>query len=113
LPPYEAFSLGGPNSVRGFEDGGLGSGRSFLQATAEYRFPIVSILGGTIFADYGSDLGSGKSVPGDPAGTRLKPGKGLGYGAGVRIQTPLPVQLNFGRNDLGENRIQFGLGDRL
>ena len=114
LPPYEAFSLGGVGSVRGFEDGDVGTGRSFLQATAEYRFPIGSFLGGALFADYGSDLGSGKSVPGDPAGTRLKPGNGFGYGIGIRIQNPIaPIRLDFGRNNLGEERIQFGFGDRF
>jgi outer membrane protein insertion porin family len=114
LPPYEAFSLGGVGSVRGFEDGDVGTGRSFLQATAEYRFPIVSFLGGALFADYGTDLGSGKSVPGDPAGTRLKPGNGFGYGFGVRIQNQfVPIRLDFGRNNLGEDRIQFGFGDRF
>jgi outer membrane protein insertion porin family len=114
LPPYEAFSLGGVSSVRGYEDGDVGSGRSYLQATAEYRFPIVSFLGGAFFADYGTDLGSGSSVPGDPAGTRLKPGNGFGYGAGVRIQSPLgQIRLDFGRNNLGEERIQFGFGDRF
>jgi outer membrane protein insertion porin family len=48
LPPYEAFSLGGSSGVRGYEDGDVGSGRSYVQATAEYRFPIVSIIGGGI-----------------------------------------------------------------
>jgi outer membrane protein insertion porin family len=114
LPPYEAFSLGGVGSVRGYEDGDVGTGRSFLQATAEYRFPIVSFLGGALFADYGTDLGSGKLVPGDPAGTRLKPGNGFGYGVGVRIQNQfIPLRLDFGRNNLGEERIQFGFGDRF
>lgn len=46
LPPYEAFTLGGSNSIRGFDEGDVGSGRSFLQATAEYRFPIFRIVGG-------------------------------------------------------------------
>ncbi len=114
LPPYEAFSLGGVGSVRGYEDGDVGTGRSFVQATAEYRFPVFSFLGGALFADYGSDLGTGSSVPGNPAGTRLKPGTGFGYGIGARIQTPIaPVRLDFGRNNLGENRIQFGFGDRF
>ena len=115
LPPYEAFSLGGASSVRGYEDGDVGTGRSFVQATAEYRFPIVSFLGGAFFADYGSDLGTGSSVPGNPAGTRSKPGSGFGYGIGARIQTPIlpPIRLDFGRNSLGEQRIQFGFGDRF
>jgi outer membrane protein insertion porin family len=114
LPPYEAFSLGGVRSVRGYEEGAVGSGRSYLQATAEYRFPLLSILGGSLFADYASDLGTGRSVPGDPAGTRLKPGNGFGYGVGVRINLPFaPVRLDYGRNNLGEDRIQFGFGDRF
>ncbi|MGB7250825.1 MAG: BamA/TamA family outer membrane protein, partial [Phormidesmis sp.] len=42
LPPYEAFPLGGGNSVRGYEEGAVGSGRSFLLGTVEYRFPLFS-----------------------------------------------------------------------
>jgi outer membrane protein insertion porin family len=114
LPPYEAFSLGGSSSVRGFDDGAVGSGKSFVQASAEYRFPIVSIVGGTLFADYGTDLGTGSRVPGDPAATRGKPGNGFGYGAGVRINSPLgPLRLDFGLNNQGDSRIQFGIGERF
>jgi outer membrane protein insertion porin family len=114
MPPYEAFSLGGTTSVRGYEDGDVGSGRSFVQASAEYRFPIVSIIGGGIFADYGSDLGTGSSVPGNPAGIRSKPGSGFGYGAGVRVQSPLgSIRIDYGINSIGEGRIQFGIGERF
>lgn len=114
LPPYEAFSLGGSSGVRGYEDGDVGSGRSYLQATAEYRFPIVSFFGLGIFADYGTDLGTGSSVPGNPAGARSKPGSGFGYGAGVRFQSPIgPLRLDYAINDLKETRIQFGLGERF
>ena len=59
LPPYEAFSLGGTDSVRGYDAGDVGSGRSFVQASAEYRFPLFSIIGGALFLDFGSDLGTG------------------------------------------------------
>ncbi len=114
LPPYEAFSLGGTSSIRGYEDGDVGSGRSYVQATAEYRFPIVSIVGGEIFADYGSDLGSGSSVPGDPAGSRGKPGNGFGYGAGIRVNSPIgPIRVDYAINNLSESRIQFGIGERF
>jgi outer membrane protein insertion porin family len=100
--------------VRGFDDGALGSGKSYVTASAEYRFPILSIVGGTLFADYGTDLGTGSRVLGDPAGTRGKPGSGFGYGAGVRINSPLgPLRLDFGLNDKGDSRIQFGIGERF
>jgi outer membrane protein insertion porin family len=113
-PPYEAFSLGGTTSVRGYDDGAVGSGKSYLQASAEYRFPIASIFGGTIFADYGTDLGTGNQVIGDPAGTRGKPGNGFGYGAGIRINSPLgALRLDYGLNSQGSSRIQFGIGERF
>ncbi|MEL6471452.1 MAG: BamA/TamA family outer membrane protein [Cyanobacteria bacterium J06623_4] len=115
IPPYEAFSLGGGNSVRGFEEGAVGAGTSFLQGTVEYRFPLFSeFLGGALFADYGTDLGSGDSVPGDPAGVRGKPGSGFGYGAGVRVQTPLgALRLDYGLSDDGGSRFHFGFGERF
>jgi outer membrane protein insertion porin family len=114
LPPYEAFSLGGTSSVRGYEDGDVGSGRSYVQATVEYRFPLISIVGGEIFADYGSDLGTGNAVPGNPAGTRGKPGSGFGYGAGVRINSPIgPIRVDYALNSRSESRIQFGIGERF
>jgi outer membrane protein insertion porin family len=114
LPPYEAFSLGGTDSVRGYDSGELGSGRSFIQATAEYRFPLFAIIGGALFVDVGSDLGTGDNVPGDPAGIRDKPGFGFGYGVGVRIQSPLgAIRVDYGFNDDGDSRLHFGIGERF
>ena len=114
LPPYEAFSLGGTTSVRGYEDGDVGSGRSYVQATAEYRFPLISIVGGSFFADYGSDLGTGNSVPGNPGSVRGKPGNGFGYGAGIRINSPIgPIRVDYALNNRSETRIQFGIGERF
>ena len=114
LPPYESFNLGGSNSVRGYDSGELGSGRSFVLASAEYRFPIVPILGGVVFADFASDLGSGDTVIGNPAGVRGKPGFGFGYGAGVRIESPLGlIRADYGINDQGETRVHLGIGQRF
>jgi outer membrane protein insertion porin family len=114
LPPYEAFSLGGVNSVRGYDEGEVGTGRNFIQATAEYRFPVFSVVSGALFADFASDIGSGDNVLGDPAGVRGKPGSGFGYGLGVRVQTPIgPIRLDYGFNDQGDSRIQFGIKERF
>ncbi|MBD2056634.1 BamA/TamA family outer membrane protein [Oculatella sp. FACHB-28] len=114
LPPYEAFSLGGTDSVRGYDSGELGSGRSFVQATAEYRFPIFAIVGGALFVDVGSDLGTGDNVPGEPAEIRDKPGFGFGYGVGVRVQSPLgAIRVDYGFNDEGDSRLHFGIGERF
>ncbi|MGB3613653.1 MAG: BamA/TamA family outer membrane protein, partial [Elainellaceae cyanobacterium] len=114
LPPYEAFSLGGTDSVRGYDAGDLAGGRSFVQATAEYRFPIFSIVGGALFADFGTDLGTGSDVPGEPAEVRDKPGTGFGYGIGVRVRSPLgAIRVDYGINDQGDGRVHFGIGERF
>ena len=114
VPPYEAFILGGSNSVRGFGDGEVGSGKSFLQATAEYRFPIFKIVGGALFFDYGTTLGSDSEVPGEPSVVRGLPGSGYGYGGGIRVQSPLgPIRVDYGVNDDGGSEIQFGIGEKF
>ena len=40
LPPYEAFPIGGTNSVRGYSEGGVGSGRNYVAGTAEMHLPL-------------------------------------------------------------------------
>ncbi|MGB7273890.1 MAG: BamA/TamA family outer membrane protein, partial [Geitlerinemataceae cyanobacterium] len=105
LPPYEAFAIGGTNSVRGFEEGDVGVGRSFAQATVEYRFPVFSVIGGALFLDAATTFGTQGNVPGDPGGVRGKPGDGVGYGVGVRIQSPIgPIRIDYGLNNEGDNR---------
>ncbi|MBI4782548.1 MAG: BamA/TamA family outer membrane protein [Oscillatoriophycideae cyanobacterium NC_groundwater_1537_Pr4_S-0.65um_50_18] len=114
LPPYEAFSLGGTDSVRGYQSGELGSGRSFLVATAEYRFPVFSVVGGALFLDVGTDLGTAGDVPGNPAGVRDKPGSGFGYGIGLRIRSPIgQIRVDYAINDQGDNEFHFGIGERF
>lgn len=110
LPPYEAFTLGGSNSVRGYEEGALTSGRSYVQATVEYRFPVFSVVSGALFFDIGSDLGSTTRA----ANVLNKNGSGYGYGLGVRVQSPLgPIRIDYGINDDGNSRINFGIGERF
>lgn len=39
--PHEAFAIGGTNSVRGYEEGAVGSGRSYVVGSGETSFPVV------------------------------------------------------------------------
>lgn len=111
--PHEAFTIGGTNNVRGYEEGAVGSGRSYAVGSGEISFPMVGPVGGVIFGDYGTDLGSGPTVPGDPAGARLKPGSGYGYGVGIRLDSPLgPLRLEYAFNDSQNKRFHFGVGHR-
>ena len=112
LPPYEAFCLGGSNSVRGWHDCDLAVGRSYGEATLEYRFPIISIFAGEIFADAGTDFGSQSSVPGKPGKLLKKPGSGFSIGTGVIVTTPVgPLRLEVASQDLtGEWRFNLGVG---
>ncbi|WP_228020912.1 BamA/TamA family outer membrane protein [Microcystis sp. LEGE 08355] len=114
LPPYDAFIVGGSNSVRGYAEGEVGSGRSYFQATAEYRFPIVAIIGGALFVDFGTTIGSQGDVPGQPGIVRDLPGIGLGYGLGVRVQSPVgQIRVDYGFNVDGSSRLHFGIGERF
>jgi outer membrane protein insertion porin family len=112
LAPTEAFRLGGRNSVRGYDTGDLGSGRSYFLASGEYRFPVSRDVGGVIFVDFASDLGTGDSVLGKPAVVRDKPGTGAGFGVGVRVRSPLLglIRFDVGVSDGGD--IKFVLGTR-
>ncbi|KAF5205926.1 Outer envelope protein 80 protein [Thalictrum thalictroides] len=106
--PHEAFAIGGTNSVRGYEEGAMGSGPSCLVASGEVSLPLFMGVKGTVFADYGSNLGSGSVVAGDG-------GAAIGYGHGVGIvwDSPLgPLRLECALNDRGERKIHLGGGFR-
>ena len=112
LPPYEAFCLGGSNSVRGWFDCDLAVGRSFGEATIEYRFPLISIFAGEVFIDAGTDFGSQGNVPGKPGELLDKPGSGVSPGVGVIITTPVgPLRLEVAsQNFTEEYRFNLGVG---
>jgi Xaa-Pro aminopeptidase len=112
LPPYEAFCMGGGNSVRGYYDCDLGVGRSFGEATIEYRFPLLKIVSGELFVDGGSAFGSQDNVPGKPGPLLGKPGQGFSVGTGVIITTPVgPLRLEVASQDFtGLWRFNLGVG---
>ncbi|MEG4241920.1 BamA/TamA family outer membrane protein [Microcoleus sp. MON2_D6] len=114
LPPTEAFRLGGRNSVRGYDSGDIGSGRSYFLASGEYRFPVGRDVGGVIFADFASDLGTGDSVLGKPAVVRDKPGTGAGVGLGVRVRSSFGlIRLDMAVSDSGDLKLILGTKQRF
>ena len=112
LPTYEAFCLGGSNSVRGYYDCDLGVGKSFGEATIEYRFPLFSIISGELFVDGGTSFGSQSDVSGNPGGLLQKPGQGFSVGTGVIVTTPVgPLRLEVASQDFsGDWRFNLGVG---
>ena len=112
LPPYEAFCMGGTSSIRGWGSCDLAVSRSFVEGTAEYRFPVWRMISGALFVDAGSDLGSQKEVPGKPGKLLQKSGSGFSLGGGVGVKTPIgPLRLDIASKDLsGDWRYTLGVG---
>ena len=112
MPSYEAFCLGGANSVRGYYDCDLGVGKSFGEATLEYRFPIFRIVSGELFIDGGTAFGTQGKVSGNPGGLLSKPGDGFSVGTGLILTTPVgPLRLEVASKDFsGDWRFNLGVG---
>ncbi|KAE8688679.1 Protein TOC75 [Hibiscus syriacus] len=84
LPSYDAFTLGGPYSVRGYNMGELGAARNILELGAEIRIPVRNTHV-FAFAEHGNDLGSSKDVKGNPTEVYRRMGRGSSYGVGVKL----------------------------
>ncbi|KAI8016082.1 hypothetical protein LOK49_LG05G01330 [Camellia lanceoleosa] len=84
LPSYDAFTLGGPYSVRGYNMGEIGAARNILELAAELRIPVRNTHV-YAFAEHGNDLGSSKDVKGNPTEVYRRMGQGSSYGAGVKL----------------------------
>jgi len=123
FPAYEAFTMGGYHSVRGFATGDTGTAKSFAQFLAEYRFPIAASDGGffnslrgSLYAGYATDFDSSDDVPGQPGPVRTKPGGGVAIGVGLLFDG-LPIvdvlRVDAGLNGIGDFRLYFGLSQRF
>ena len=112
MPPYEAFCMGGTSSVRGWGSCDLAVSQTFVEGTAEYRFPVWRMISGALFVDAGSDLGSQTDVPGKPGKLLQKSGSGYSLGGGVGVKTPIgPLRLDVASKDLsGDWRYTLGVG---
>ena len=83
-----------------------------MEGTAEYRFPVWRMISGSLFADFGSDLGSQDDVPGKPGKLLQKSGSGYSLGGGIGVKTPIgPLRLDVASKDLsGDWRYTLGVG---
>ncbi|PSR86125.1 hypothetical protein CEY00_Acc31763 [Actinidia chinensis var. chinensis] len=84
LPSYDAFTLGGPYSVRGYNMGEIGAARNILELATELRIPVRNTHV-YAFAEHGNDLGSSKDVKGNPTAVYRRMGYGSSYGLGVKL----------------------------
>ena len=112
LPPYEAFCVGGSNSIRGWYNCDLAVARSFGEFTLEYRFPLISVFSGELFMDAGTDFNTQKDVPGKPGLLLDKDGTGVSVGTGVIVSTPVgPLRLEIATKDFtSDYRFNLGVG---
>lgn len=137
VPFFEQYFVGGAESLRGFREDRFW-GKNMLLASAEYRFPLAKSLTGVGFLDYGDAWGSPEeyrlrvSPVLNPDGTPVLDSFGnpvteikdlidkftqhenfagnLGYGVGIRVQTPLgPLRLDYGFSNEG-SRAHFSIG---
>jgi outer membrane protein insertion porin family len=99
VPYYEAFTLGGGNSMRGYKDRAIGPyrlsadtayhyGPAVVNGNLELRTPyILRWVGLVAFADVGGVARDLRSLTYD-----------CGVGAGIRVKTPIgPVRLDWGK----------------
>lgn len=112
MAPYQAFSIGGLGSVRGYGEGAVGSGRSCLVSNSELTLPLTKMLEGAIFMDCGTDLRTGYLVPGNPALRHGKPGSGVGLGYGLRFKSQFGhFQVDYAINAFKQSTLSFGLSN--
>ena len=111
-PPYEAFCMGGSNSIRGWYDCDLAVSKAFSELTLEYRFPLISIFSGEMFMDAGTDFNTQKDVPGKPGLLLDKDGSGVSFGTGVIVTTPVgPIRVEVATKDFtSDYRFNLGVG---
>lgn len=112
IPSYEQFYSTGNYLIRGWDEAKF-SGNSFSLLSAEWRFPIVNILSGVVFADTGIFWDQTQQA------FNLNQARS-GYGVGIRVNTPMgPLRLDLGysryNNEGGAGVIKphFSIGQKF
>jgi outer membrane protein insertion porin family len=95
VPYLESFLIGGSSSLRGYRsDRFVGSRMAVLNT--EYRIPLGGNVVGVVFFDVGDAWGGSLAASSSLGGSGSFSAH-IGYGAGVRVKTPLgPVRLDLG-----------------
>ncbi|MDX2084780.1 MAG: BamA/TamA family outer membrane protein [Candidatus Melainabacteria bacterium] len=131
IPEFNMFRMGGNYSVRGFQEGGLGTGGGFMIGSAELRttvpfidrveklnkIPMLKSLRTVFFVDAGSLFNESVS-------NSLFQRSGYGYsmGMGVRLTVPGlgPIRVDYaiplaggGPGGRYERRFNFGVGQKF
>ncbi|MCM8796759.1 MAG: outer membrane protein assembly factor BamA [Candidatus Omnitrophica bacterium] len=99
VPIYERFFVGGAETIRGYEERGIGpidpssndplGGESLLVANLEYTYPLFSFLRIAAFYDIGNVWSKMEDIGID--------GLKSGVGFGIRVKTPIgPIKLDYG-----------------
>ena len=106
--PYsQLFTLGGADSLRGYEDDQF-RGKYMYNATLEFRFPIVKKVSGVLF----TDIGDAWDAP-NVTWYNSKKTFNYGVGAGIRVTTPIgPVKLDYGVGK-HKNKFHFSFGTQF
>lgn len=112
LPLFEAFSVGGANTLRGYEEDRF-RGRKFVLFNAEYRHRVTKNLTGVLFVDVGDAFGGvfRTPIPGFEIGAEDQDlNAHYGVGIGVRVKTQIgPLRLDVGFGEEG-SRAHFNFG---
>jgi outer membrane protein insertion porin family len=128
MPEFNMYRLGGAYSVRGFQEGGLGTGSGFLLGSAELRskvpfldkvknVPMLDSLRTALFVDAGTLFGESETNS-----LFRRSGTGVSIGAGLRFNIPGlgPIRVDYafpvytaGGNNSYVNRFNFGIGQKF
>jgi outer membrane protein insertion porin family len=102
VPDASKFSVGGIDTLRGYEDNEF-KGNKMFAATVEYRYPIANKVEGVLFTD------AGNAWDGTYKLNDLK----YSVGMGLRVSTPIgPIRLDYGHGKEG-GRTHFSFGTQF
>ncbi len=103
IPASEQFSVGGAQSLRGYETYEF-TGNDMLLMNLEYRFPIAEKFTGVVFADGGNTWNDIENMSLGELNHSL--------GVGVRLNLPIgQIRLDYGWNKDGEGMPHFSIGN--